>query len=163
MTEGILKFTHLYKNNMHLMKKLITCLATFLLFAAAYAQPPKPPTVEERLKKLNELLQTEVKPTASQKANIEIILKTFFTEEEKLRKDNPPSARTANGVAPPPPPEKVRAAMHKLESNRDEEVRKILSEAQFNKYKTAAEKLRPPRPKNENNLRRQHKKLLKLS
>ena len=121
-------------------------LSAFLLFAAAYAQPPKPPTVEERLKKLNELLQTEVKPTASQKTNIENIFKTFFAAEEKLRKDNPPPVKPANGATPPPPPEKVRAAMHKLEADRDEEVRKILSEAQFNKYKTAAEQLRPPRP-----------------
>lgn len=128
------------------MKKLITCLATFLLFAGAYAQPPKPQTVQERLKKLNELLQTDLKPTASQKANIENIFTTFFAAEEKLRRDNPPPEKPENGATPPPPPEKVRAAMHKLEAARDEEVRKILSEAQFKKYKTAAEKLRPPRP-----------------
>ena len=141
---------------MHLMKNLITCLATFLLFAVVYAQPPKPPTVQERLKKLNEVLQTEVKPTASQKASIENIFKTFFAAEEKLRKDNPPPAIPANATTPPPPPDKVRAAMHKLEADRDEEVRKIFSEAQFKKYKTAAEKLRPPRPINDNDLRRQH-------
>ncbi len=138
------------------MKKLIPCLATFLLTAVTYAQPPKPQTVQERLKKLNELLQTDVKPTASQNANIENVFTTFFAAEEKLRSDNPPPEKPGNGATPPQPPEKVRAAMQKLEADRDEEVRKILSETQFKKYKTAAEKLRPPRPGNVNDLRKQH-------
>ena len=144
MTEGILKFTHLYNNNMHPMKKLITCLATFVLFAAAYAQPPKPPTVEERLKKLNEVLQTEVKPTASQKASIENIFKTFFAAAEKLRKDNPPPANT--GERPPTPPQKMHGAMKELEEERDVKIKKLLTAAQFEQYKTAAASLRPPRP-----------------
>ena len=131
---------------MYLMKKITTSLITLLLCTAAFAQPPKPPTVEERLNKLNEVLQQEVKPTAAQKKDIENIFKTFFVAADKLRKDNPPPPKPLNATLPPPSSEKVRAAMHKLEDDRDESVRKILTVDQFKKYKTAAEKLRPPRP-----------------
>ena len=128
------------------MKKITICLLTLLLCTAAFAQPPKPPTVDERLNKLNEVLQQQVKPTAIQKTGIENIFKTFFAAADKLRKDNPPPPKPSNATLPPPPSEKARAAMHKLEEDRDESVRKILSVDQFKKYKKAAEKLRPPRP-----------------
>ena len=130
------------------MKKTIACFTAFLFFAAAYAQPPKLPTVEERLNKLNEVLQQEVKPNASQKMEIENIFKPFFAAADKLRKDNPPPAKLS--TPPFPPPANVRAAMQKLEEDRDESVKKLLTEVQYKKYKTAVDKLRPPHPNGEN-------------
>ena len=125
------------------MKRIIIGSALLLFTLATKAQeqpkPPKPPTVEERLKKTNEVLQKEVQPTAAQKAAIETAFKKFFTDADKLRKENPPPP-------PPPPDPKVKEAMDKLIKERDEAVKKILTPAQFEKYKVAAKKLHPPKP-----------------
>lgn len=122
-------------------KQIIT--AGFVLFAlVTHAQqppaPPKPPSVEERLKRTNEVLQKEVQPTTVQKAAIETAYKKFFADADKLRKDNPPP--------PPPPNPKMKEAMDKLVKERDEKVKKVLTAAQFEKYKEAAKKLQPPGP-----------------
>jgi len=121
------------------MKKII--LATgFLAFAiVTKAQPPKPPSIEERLKHTNEILQKEVQPSASQKTAIENAFKTFFAAADKLRKDNPPPP-------PPPPDPKGKDAMEKLIKERDENVKKVLTAPQYEKYKEAAKKLHPPKP-----------------
>jgi hypothetical protein len=53
---------------------------------AIKAQPPppiKPLSIEERLKETNEVIQQEVKPTATQKTAIESAFKTFLNEEDK--------------------------------------------------------------------------------
>ena len=121
------------------MKRIIIGSALLLFALAGKAQPPKPPSIEERLKKTNEVLQKEVQPTAAQKTAIETAFKKFFTDADKLRKDNPPPP-------PPPPDPKVKEAMDKLVKERDEAVKKILTAAQYEKYKVAAEKLHPPRP-----------------
>ncbi len=124
------------------MKKLIIA-AGFLLFAisikAQPPQPPKPPTVEERLKRTNEVIQKDVQPSTTQKAAIESAFKKFFAAEDKLRKDNPPPP-------PPPPDPKVKEAMDKLVKERDEAVKKVLTDAQYQKYKEATKKLHPPKP-----------------
>jgi hypothetical protein len=121
------------------LKKLIIA-AGFVLFAVAIkAQPPqpsKPPSVEERLKRTNEVIQQDVQPSAPQRAAIEQAYKKFFTAEDKLRKDN----------QPPPPDPKVKEAIDKLVKERDEAVKKVLTDAQYQKYKEAAKKLHPPKP-----------------
>jgi hypothetical protein len=115
-------------------------IAWLLLFAINIkAQPPKPPSVEERLKRTNEVIQKDVQPTTAQKTAIESAFKKFFDAEDKLRKDNPPPP-------PPPPDPKVKEAMDKLVKERDEAVKKVLTDAQYQKYKEAAKKLQPPKP-----------------
>lgn len=118
-------------------------VAGSMLFAfAVNAQQPAPPGqpgVEERLKRTNEVLQKEVQPTATQQAAIESAFRTFFTAADKVRKDNPPPP-------PPPPDSKVKAAMDKLVAERDESIKKVLTEAQFKKYVAAEKKMRPPKP-----------------
>jgi hypothetical protein len=124
------------------MKKLIIAAGFVLFVTAAKAQPPQPPgppSIEERLKRTNEVIQQEVQLTTAQKTSIESTFKTFFTAEDKLRKDNPPPP-------PPPPDPKVKEAMDKLVKERDESIKKILTEAQYQKYKEAAKKLQPPKP-----------------
>jgi hypothetical protein len=86
-----------------------------LFVIAIKAQPPKPPTIEERLKSTNEVIQQEVQPTAPQKTAIELACKSFFIAAGKLRKDNPPS---------PPPDLKVKDTMDKLVKDRDEAVKR---------------------------------------
>lgn len=120
------------------MKKII--LATgFLAFAIVARAQPKPPSIEERLKHTNEILQKEVQPNASQKTAIENVFKTFFTAADKLRKDNPPPP-------PPPPDPKAKEAMDKLIKERDEKVKQVLTASKYEKYKEAAKKLHPPKP-----------------
>ena len=120
------------------MKKIIIATG-FVLFAMTIkAQPPQPPSIEERLKRTNEVIQKDVQPSTTQKTAIESAFKNFFTAEDKLRKDNPPP--------PPPPDPKVKEAMDKLVKERDEAVKKVLTDAQYQKYKEAAKKLHPPKP-----------------
>ncbi len=121
------------------MKKIIIIPALLFFALVVKGQPPKPPSIEERLKRTNEVLQQEVQPNAAQKTAIETAFKKFFTDADKLRKDNPPPP-------PPPPDPKVKEAMDKLVKERDEAVKKILTAAQYEKYKAAAKKLQPPKP-----------------
>lgn len=100
-------------------------------------QPPKPPSPEERLKHTTELLQKEVTLSAAQKAAVESAFKTFFTAADKVKKDNPPPP-------PPPPDPKVKETMDKLVAERDDSIKKILTAAQYEKYKEAMKKLHPP-------------------
>jgi len=123
------------------MKKIIIATGCLLVALAIKAQQPphKLPTVEERLKRTNEILQKEVQPSPAQTAAMESVFKTFFTAADQLRKDIPPPP-------PPPPDPKVKAAMDQLAKERDESIKKILTEAQFKKYVEAEKTLRPPRP-----------------
>jgi len=121
------------------MKKLLIVSILLCLNISLQAQapePPKPPTIEERLKHTNEILQKELQLSANQKAAIAASFKTFFTAEDQLRKDNPPS----------PPDPKIKAAMDKLAKQRDESIKKILTEAQYQIYLETEKKMRPPMP-----------------
>jgi Spy/CpxP family protein refolding chaperone len=121
------------------MKKMMIAAGSMLFALAVHAQqpaPPRQPGMEERLKRTNEIMEKEVQPTAAQQASIESVFKTFFVAADKVRKDNPP----------PPPDPKVKAAMDKLAAERDESIKKILTEAQFKKYVEAEKKMRPPKP-----------------
>lgn len=121
------------------MKKIITLLVgLFFVIVARGQQPTEPPSIEERLKKLNEIILQDVQPTASQKGAIEKAWKLFLTTEDKARKENPPPAP---GTRPDP---KMKETIDKRAEERDEEVKKILSEVQFKKYKEAVKKLKPP-------------------
>ena len=126
-------------------KNIVTVFALlFVLVLRAQETPPgppplKPPSIEERLKRTNELFLKEVVLTESQQKEIELAFKSFFAAEDKLRKENPPPP-------PPPPDPKVKEAMDKLVKERDEQVKKVLSEEQFKKYKEAADKMHPPGP-----------------
>lgn len=129
------------------MKKYISAaiLSLFVIVARPQQQgqqppqPPKPPTIDERIKKTNEVLQKEVTLTDAQKTAVEKAFRNFFTAADKVRKDNPPPP-------PPPPDPKVKEAMDKLVKERDDAVKQILTVDQYNKYKEAVKKLHPPKP-----------------
>lgn len=105
----------------------------------SYGQPPKPPSIEDRLKRTNDVIQQEVQLSDAQKKAVEQAFKKFFTEADKVRKDNPPPP-------PPPPDPKVKEAMDKLVKERDETIKKALTADQYKKYEEAAKKLHPPKP-----------------
>lgn len=113
-------------------------IAGLLFFAVTVnaQQPMQPPTIEQRLKRTNEVMQKEVQPNAEQSHVIESAYKDFFVSADKLRNDNPP----------PPPDTKMKAAMENLMKERDEKVKKVLTASQFEKYTEAAKKLQPPPP-----------------
>lgn len=129
---------------MRFHKNILTTFGACLLFTFSMAQPPKPPTVQERLTRLHEHMQLQVKPTPAQQTTIDQAFTSFFAGADKLRKDNPPPAD--NNARQAGPPAKVFAAMQQLEAARDEKIKKVLTAKQFEAYKTAAAALRPPRP-----------------
>ena len=116
-----------------LLQGLFLLVVTFTIKAQ---QPPQriPPGIEERWRKTNEVLQKEVQPTTEQSKTIAVLFKSFFAAADKLRKDNPP------------PNPKVKEGIDKLVNDRDEKVKKILTVAQYGKYKAAIKKLQPPKP-----------------
>jgi hypothetical protein len=129
------------------IKKFISSITLFLFVIVAMPQqqgeqpppPPKPPTIEERIKKTNEVLQQEVQLNASQKTAVEKAYSKFFEAADKLRKDKP-------GLPPSPPDAKTKEEMDKLMKERDKSVKMVLTSDQYNKYKEAVKKLRPPEP-----------------
>lgn len=131
------------------MKKALITAASLLFVMVAMAQetspqgkppgqPPPPPSLEERLKKTNEMLQKEIKPNDMQQKALEDAFREFFVATDQVRKDNPPPP-------PPPPNPKVKEAMDKLVKERDDKIRKVLTDEQFKKFKEA-EKTKHPHP-----------------
>ncbi len=120
-------------------KQIITAWLLLFVILTNAQEPPKPPSIEERLKKTNELLLKEVQLNDGQLNQVETVFKNFFEAMDKLRKDNPPPP-------PPPPDPKVKEAMDKLVKERDEKIKQVLTEDQFKKFKEAEKKLHPPKP-----------------
>ncbi|MDZ4796240.1 MAG: hypothetical protein SGI83_18340 [Bacteroidota bacterium] len=138
---------------MKIIKRQIIAAGLVLFALTAKAQPPqgppKPPSIEERLKKTNEVVQAEVQLSVKQKTAVETAFKIFFAAEDKLRKDNPPPPS-------PPPDPRMKEATDKLVKERDEQVKKVLTDEEYKKYKEAAKKLHPPKPPGQNETPRQN-------
>ena len=117
------------------MKKLVFFLIIQISVSFAYAQPPRPPGIEERLKRTKELLMPELKLTNAQIPVFEKAFKQFFIQADKLMEDNPP-----------PPSPKVKLALDNLIKERDNKVKISLSDDQFKKYSLIVNKLHPPGP-----------------
>lgn len=126
------------------MKRQILMLALALFTYGASAQetrpePPQHPSIDEMMKHTQDVLKKEVQLSPDQLKALVPTFKSFFTAVEKVRKDHP---------LPPPPPvdPNVKAEMDKLEKTRDENVKKVLTPAQYEKYKSAMMRMRPHRP-----------------
>ncbi len=125
-------------------KKTLLLFSNALLVALCImAQPPKPPTIEEKLKHVSEKINKEITLTAAQKAKVEAAYKDFFTDIEKLRAKN---GRKADMPPPPPPPPGSKEEMDKLSNARDAKIKAALTEAQYKKYTGIEKTLHPPRP-----------------
>ena len=125
-------------------KQMITAGLLLFMTDTRAQQPPPPPGIEERLKHSSELLQKEIQPNAAQQAQLDAAFKIFFIAMDKLHKENPPPP-------PPPPDPKVKEAMDKLVKERDDKIKKVLTDEQFKKYKEAEKKLHPPKPRRPEN------------
>ena len=132
------------------MKKQIILLMAITIFGyqSLKAQqgpeqqgPPKPPSIEDRLKHLDEKLSKELTLTADQKTKLEAAYKDFFVKADKLHDKMPPP--------PPPPAPGNKAEMDKLSKERDEAIQKVLSADQFKKYAELEKTLRPKPPGNQ--------------
>lgn len=118
-------------------------LTAIILFTGAlYAQPPKQPSVEERLKHVTEKIGKEITLTASQKEKITSAYKTFFASMEKMRANS----SKEQAPPPPPPPPGNMEEIKKLSRLRDEKIKAVLSAAQYVKYAEIEKSLRPPMP-----------------
>ena len=123
------------------MRSIIVVTAFFisLFIGACFAQPQsdgkgrKPPTVEERLKMVNEKICQPLKLDKNQTAKVSVAFKEFFTEMDKLIdfKSNPPRM-----------PEKSK--IDALAKIRDNKVKKVIHENAFDKYLELEKSTRPP-------------------
>jgi len=90
------------------MKKVSLFITLFLAVAFCNSQDRPHPSMEDHLKRSQEMLQKELQMNTDQQKKVEQAFKDFMVEAEKLHKENPP---------PPPPPmdPKMKAALDKLE------------------------------------------------
>jgi hypothetical protein len=97
------------------------------------AQGPErqPMPVEERVKRTMERLKPELELTEQQEKDMTPVYTTFYTEMDKLR---------SGGERPTP------EARQKVTDARDEQLKKILNEAQMKKLKEIEEQMRQRRP-----------------
>lgn len=125
------------------MKTKIALIVLFIsLFSSiCYAQQNgkehKPPTIEERLKMVNEKICQPLKLDNNQSEKVNDAYKDFFTEMDKLInfKANPPRL-----------PKKSK--VHALIKIRDNEVKEIIPENLFDKYIELEKLTCPPREEN---------------
>jgi hypothetical protein len=131
------------------MKKNIGFIAILLLMAGfgnaqsnenGQRQLPKPPTVEEQLKRVTAELNKHPDLTTAQKEKVLDAYKTFFTEIEKESKNGKPLP------PPPPPPPVSREVAEKLSKERDAKIKEVLTDEQYKKYVEIEKSMRPKRP-----------------
>lgn len=123
------------------MKQLFfLAIAIVFLGTTIHAQedrkPPKRPSAEERLKRVNEKLKQELQLNAKQELAVANAYKLFFSEVDKLR--------PAQAPPPPPPPDKEK--VEPLAKKRDAAIKAALTQAQYQKYIEVEKTLRPPGP-----------------
>ena len=122
------------------MKKIIMAFSLLLAFTYGKSQDqPQRPSMQEHLKKTQEILQKELQLNLTQKQKVEAAFQEFMIAAQKLHEQNPPPP-------PPPPDPKVKAAFDKLVAERDARIKEVLTEDQYKKYLEVEKTLRPPHP-----------------
>ncbi len=118
-------------------KMALTVLFISFFSSICFAQPNgkghKPPTIEERLKMINEKICQPLNLDKNQTEKVSVAFKDFFTEMDKLIdfKANPPRM-----------PEKSKVdALAKI---RDNKVKQVIPENLFQKYIELEKSIRPP-------------------
>ena len=121
------------------MKRVTFLIILALAVGFCTAQERPHPSMEDHLKRSQEMLQKELQMNSEQQKKVGQAFKDFMVEAEKLHKQNPP---------PPPPPmdPKMKAALDSLEQLRDAKVKNVLTAEQYKKYIGVAKKMRPPHP-----------------
>lgn len=123
------------------MKARIFAISLFFLligsvsFAQAGSENMKPPTIEERMKMVDEKICQPLKLNSTQKAKVLIAFRDFFNELDKSAK-------------PPARPEKSKVdALAKI---RDDKVKVAIPANLFQKYLELELNSRPKRPNGSN-------------
>jgi hypothetical protein len=116
-------------------KMVVISLFFLLIGSVCFAQPRsgnmKPPTIEERIKMVDEKICQPLKLNNTQKVKVLTAFRDFFVELDKSAK-------------PPARPEKSKAdALAKI---RDDKVKLAIPATQFPKYLELEMKTRPQRP-----------------
>lgn len=121
------------------MKRVFIIITLALVSFLCKAQDKQPPSMEEHLKRSQEMMQKELQMNSGQQHKVEQAFKDFMAGAEKIHKENPP---------PPPPPmdPKVKEALDKLAAERDAKIKLVLTEDQYKKYVAMEKKMRPPHP-----------------
>jgi hypothetical protein len=121
----------------------IALLISIASIGRAQDGPPKPPSIEDRLKHTKEVIEKDLQLTPAQEKQLMETYTLFFNQMDKLHKDAPPPP-----PPPPPPPmdPKMKEQFDKLVKERDDKMKSILSEEQYNKYLEAVKKLHPRHP-----------------
>ena len=122
------------------MKKFIIIPVFLLIATFAKAQDDqRPPSKEDHLKHVNEMLKKELQLNDAQQKQAGEVFKDFLDQAEQLHKQYPP---------PPPPPmdPKMKEAFDKIEQARDAKMKTILTDDQYKKYSEVKIKMHPPHP-----------------
>jgi hypothetical protein len=133
------------------MKKLFFSLITILAINIAIAQPPqdgqppKRPSIEQRIKRINDTLSKKIPSiTATQLKKIDEAFISFFTNVDKVTGDAPPPRPNATDEKSKKQMEQIK----KYQKERDDKIQKILNAEQFKKFKEIEKSLRPKPPGN---------------
>ena len=114
------------------MKIKILFLSVFVFAAGMMAQAQRR-TVEERVKRVTDTLTSVFKLEKTAQDQAGVVFTDFYKASDKLRESLPQGERPD------------RAQMEALATERDEKLKKILTEEQFKKYKDEIEPALRPR------------------
>ncbi|HVZ26058.1 MAG TPA: hypothetical protein VG842_08390 [Sediminibacterium sp.] len=109
---------------------------------AAQQGVPQPPTPEQKLRHVTEMIDKQMTLTGTQQDVIRKAYRDFFQAEEALRK----KSGRPEMPPPPPPPPADKAAMDKLVQQRDAKIKSVLSADAYQKYQALEQSMRPPGP-----------------
>ena len=123
------------KSKVMTTKLFLAAITLILSMSNCISQPGnggmKPPSIEERLKMVDEKICQPLKLDKTQTEKVSAAFKEFFTEMEKIAK-------------PPARPEKSKAdALAKI---RDEKVKQAIPETLYTKYLDLEKSTRPKNP-----------------
>lgn len=96
-------------------------------------------TVEERVKMVHDKLDSAFKPAADKLKEIDVIFTDFYKAQDKMREE-----MMSGGERPDP--QVMREKMQGMNTERDDKLKKVLTEEQFKKWKEEIEpSMRPQR------------------
>lgn len=123
------------------MKKqlVLIALTVFAITATSNAQGGfQRRTVEERVKSIHEKMDSAFKPDAAKMLAIDSLFTNYYTAQDKYRDDQMAAGNTDRDA--------MRTEMMKMAADRDEKLKKILTEDQMKIWKDTIEpSMRPQR------------------
>ncbi len=122
------------------MKIKQVLLLTFLITGAivANAQPGGRRTVEERVKAVHEKMDSAFKLDAEKHAKVDAAFTTYYKQQDKLREEMQSGGER-------PDFQVMREKMQPLMEARDKELKTVLTEEQYKKWKEEIEPAMMPR------------------